>query len=134
MYLKIYKPDNVNRLRHPISQSGRGLSVNRYIYNQRGAGIGNFFSKLFRTVIPAAIKGSARILKPHAEKIARQALTVGSEIAANKVNDISNKIQYNLNKARPNLNKDRPKKRPPKTDRKSKKRKDLFNAKILSKR
>ena len=129
MRLVEYHPENLNRFRHVISQSGRGLTIDRYVYNQGGHGIGSFFSKLFsmaapvaRNVVKQAINTGTSILKPHVKNIGKQALAVGTQIASDKVEELSSKIQSNLARAGS-------RKRPPTSTRKSKKRKDLFSQK-----
>ena len=106
------------------------MSIDRYIYNQKGHGIGTFFAKLFnmaapiaRTVARTAINTGTKILKPHMQKLGNQALAVGTQIASDKVGQISNQIQSRLHKATPSKKRTSLKT----ASTKSKKRKDLFD-------
>lgn len=132
MYLEEYRPDNLARFRHVISQSGGGLSIDRYIYNQSGHGIGSFFSKLFKMVVPVArsvakqtINTGTAILKPHLQDIGKQAVAVGTKLASDKVDELSKTIQTKLDKAREK--KFGIKRKPVSRKLISKKRKDLFD-------
>ena len=130
MELQPYYYDNPKRFKDVISQSGGALSIDRYIYNQKGHGIGSFFAKLFnmaapiaRTVARTAINTGTKILKPHMQKLGNQALAVGTQIASDKVGQISNQIQSRLHKATPSKKRTSLKT----ASTKSKKRKDLFD-------
>lgn len=74
--------------RSVINQSGNGNDMDRYIYNQEGEGIGSFFGNLARTVIPLlgkAIKGAAKIAKPHIQRAANDIISTGSKRAINRI-------------------------------------------------
>ena len=51
--------DSVKHFKTLFNQNGRGLDLDRYIYHQRGAGIGSFFAKLFHRVLPVAKSGES---------------------------------------------------------------------------
>ena len=135
MELQPYYYDNPKRFKDVISQSGGGLSIDRYIYNQKGHGIGTFFAKLFnmaapiaRTVARTAINTGTKILKPHMQKLGNQALAVGTQIASDKVGQISNQISNQIQQSRLHRATPSKKRTSLKTaSTKSKKRKDLFD-------
>ena len=64
------------------AQRGRGMRMDRYIYNapMQGRGIGGIFSKLFRAVMPMAkstINSLGRVVKPHIKTAVKN---VGSDL------------------------------------------------------
>ena len=95
--MEVFNPDylNANWYRSTIIQSGRG-SIDRYIYSQNGEGIASFFGNLFRTVAPIlgqAIKGTARLAKPHIQRLGSDIIRTGSKRAIEAISDdISKKI------------------------------------------
>ena len=63
-----------------ISQSGKGMEMDRYIYSQQGEGIGSFFGNLFKSAQPMlgkAIKGAAKLIEPHAKAAAQDLVKAG---------------------------------------------------------
>lgn len=95
--MEVFNPDkkSTHSYRTTLSQSGAG-SIDQYIYSQDGEGIASFFGNLFRTVAPLvgqAIKGAARIAKPHLQRAATEVVTTGSKRALEKISgDIKRKI------------------------------------------
>ena len=84
-----------------FSQNGKGLDIDRYVYNQQGAGIGSFFAKLFRTVLPVAktaIKTVANIAKPHLENIGEELVKEGTRVVTKQIGNISNKSLNKIKK------------------------------------
>lgn len=84
---------NENKLRgvayQTISQSGKGMDMDRYIYSMQGEGLGSFFGNLVKTAIPIlgkAIKGAAKIIKPHAIAAGKELITTGSKRGATELN------------------------------------------------
>ena len=78
--MEIYKPTQHINYRS-IIQHGSG-NIDRYIYTQDGEGIGSFFGNLFKSSIPVltqAIKGTAKIAKPHLKRAAADIVTAGSK-------------------------------------------------------
>lgn len=91
--MEVFKPDKFEGdLYHStIIQSGTG-SIDRYIYSQDGEGIGSFFGNLFRTAAPIlgpllkkAIKGTAKIVKPHLQRATTEVISAGTKRIANKI-------------------------------------------------
>ena len=89
--MEIYNLNQIklSNYRAAINQSGRGADMDRYIYsNQTGEGISSFFGNLARTVLPMlgnAIKGTARIAKPHLQRAATDIVRTGSKRAIDKI-------------------------------------------------
>ena len=103
--MEIFDPNklNIKSYHSTIVQSGAG-GIDRYIYNQSGEGIGSFFGNLFRTVAPIlgqAIKGTARIAKPHLQRAASDIITTGSKRVLDKISgDIQRKLSTPKTKRR----------------------------------
>ena len=71
-----------------ITQSGKGLDMDRYIYSQEGEGLGSFFGNLVKSAIPMfgkAIKGAVKIAKPHAIAVGKELLAAGTKRGAKEV-------------------------------------------------
>ena len=84
-----------------FSQNGRGLDIDRYIYNQEGAGIGSFFAKLFRSVLPAAktaVSTVGKIVKPHLQNIGDELVKEGTRVVTKQVGDLTNKTLDRIKK------------------------------------
>ena len=87
--MEVFRPDKfeADLYRATIVQSGAG-DIDRYIYRQDGEGIGSFFGNIFRTVAPLfgkAIKGAARIAKPHLQRAATDLVTAGGKRVLDKI-------------------------------------------------
>ena len=77
-----------------ITQSGKGLEMDRYIYSQQGEGIGSFFGNLFKSAQPMlgkAIKGAAKV-------VARHLKVAGEDLVKAGVKRINNKISHQPHK------------------------------------
>lgn len=77
---------NAIDLRHlanfSINQNGKGSDIDRYIYSQKGEGLGSFFGNLFRAAVPflgKAIKGAATIAKPHIVSAGKDLIKAGAK-------------------------------------------------------
>ncbi len=71
--MEIFNPNKLDALAFEAIHQ-RGGDIDRYIY-QEGEGLGSFFGNLFKKSIPLlgkAIKGAARIVKPHAKAAASE--------------------------------------------------------------
>ena len=83
-----------------INQNGFGDDIDRYIYTQSGEGLGSFFGKMVKTAVPLftkAIKGTAKAVAPH---LTKAAVTAGSNILEDGLENISKKgIAKHLKKA-----------------------------------
>ena len=63
-----------------ISQNGKGLDMDRYIYSQQGEGIGSFFGNLLKSAQPMlgkAIKGVAKVVAPHLKAAGQDLVKAG---------------------------------------------------------
>lgn len=102
--MEVYNPNlKANTYRSTLLQSGSG-AIDRYIYDQRGEGLGSFFGNLLKSAIPlfgSAIKGAARVAAPHAKRAAQEIFTAGSKRAINHISgDITKKIIQPKSKSR----------------------------------
>ena len=85
--MEVYKPSNQTSYRAVI-QLGSG-HIDRYIF-QEGEGIASFFGNLFKSSVPIisrAIKGTARIVKPHLKKAVADIVTTGAKRILDKTSD-----------------------------------------------
>ena len=89
--MEVFNPNQMRltTYRSVINQSGNGTDMDRYIYsNQAGEGIGSFFGNFARYVIPllgSAIKGAAKVAKPHLKRAAADIITTGTKRAIDKI-------------------------------------------------
>lgn len=97
--MEVFNPNKLDVVlyRSVINQSGRGMEMDRYIYsNQSGEGIGSFFGNLLRSAVPViarAIKGVAKVVKPHLQSAAKDLIATGSKRAIDKLTgDIVHKV------------------------------------------
>lgn len=84
---------NENKLRgaahQAITQNGKGVDMDRYIYSMQGEGLGSFFGNLAKTAIPLlskAIKGAAKVAKPHLIATGKDLLAAGTKRGIEEVN------------------------------------------------
>ena len=87
--MEVYKPSNPALYRSIIQQHGSG-HIDRYIFSQDGEGIASFFGNLFKSSVPIisrAIKGTARIVKPHAQQAIADIVKTGSKRFLDKIVD-----------------------------------------------
>ena len=56
--------------------------MDRYVYTQEGDGLGSFFGNIFKSAVPflgKAIKGAARIAKPHLVAAGKDLISAGAK-------------------------------------------------------
>jgi hypothetical protein len=99
--MEVYRvsTDSVKHFKTLFNQNGRGLDLDRYIYHQRGAGIGSFFAKLFHKVLPvakSAIKGVLKTAAPYAKGFAQDLGKQGVEHATTALSNYSKRKRDNL--------------------------------------
>ena len=90
--MELYRPTNQEHFQELIDQSGNG--IDRYVYNMQGAGVGSFFAKLLKTVIPVAkrgIKVAVTAAKPHIKRFGNQLLDTAQDEAINQIEQIRKK-------------------------------------------
>ena len=74
---------------HAISQSGKGVDIDRYIYSMQGEGLGSFFGNLAKTAVPIlskAIKGAVKVAKPHAIAAGKELAAAGAKRGVKELN------------------------------------------------
>ena len=72
-----------------VSQSGKGVDIDRYIYSMQGEGLASIFGSLVKSAIPMlgkAIKGAARIAKPHVIAGGKDLLAAGTKRGIEEIN------------------------------------------------
>ena len=99
--MEVYRVSNnsVKHFKTLFNQNGRGLDLDRYIYHQRGAGLGSFFAKLFHKVLPvakSAIKGAIKIAEPHAKGFLGDLANKGIEHATQAASNLNKRKRDNL--------------------------------------
>ena len=100
---------SVKHFKTLFNQNGRGLDLDRYIYHQRGNGIGSFFAKLFHEVLPVAksiIKGVVKTAQPHLKAIAGDLRNQGLEYINTKTKNYLDNTDSNPKRKRDNLDHD----------------------------
>ena len=94
--MEVFNPSRLNTAIYRSNQSGSGLTMDRYIYNQSGEGIASFFGNLVKMAIPflgSAIKGIAKTAKPHLQSVAKDIISTGAKRAIDKLSgDIIHKV------------------------------------------
>lgn len=73
---------NPSTYRKVILQHGAGTDDDGYYYYQQGEGLGSFFSNILKYALPLVtrtIKGSARIAKPHLQKVGQELVAAGAK-------------------------------------------------------
>lgn len=99
--MEVYRVSNnsVKHFKTLLNQNGRGLDLDRYIYHQRGSGIGGFFAKLFHKVLPiakSAIKGAIKIAEPHVKGYLGDLANKGIEHVTQKAANLNKRKRDNL--------------------------------------
>lgn len=72
-----------------INQNGKGMDIDRYIYSMQGEGLGSFFGNIVKSALPMlgkAIKGAAKIAKPHMIAVGNDLLAAGSKRGIDAIN------------------------------------------------
>ena len=107
--MEVYRVSDgsVRHFKTLFNQNGRGLDLDRYIYHQRGNGIGSFFAKLFHKVLPVAktvLKGAAKTAAPHLKALAGDLKNQGLDYINNKVKNYNDNTDSNpIKRKRDNL-------------------------------
>ena len=87
-------PESLLYYRKVFSQHGKGLDIDRYIYRQNGAGLGSFFAKIAKFVLPIA-KTAFNIVKPHAQAALTDLVKEGTRAGVRKAEQSINRINKN---------------------------------------
>ena len=81
--METFNPDRLKSLaQHSVLQSGKGVDIDRYVYSMQGEGLGSFFGNLLKSAVPfwgKAIKGVAKIAKPHLIAASKDIVTTGTK-------------------------------------------------------
>jgi len=81
--METFNPDRLQSLaQNSVLQSGKGVDIDRYVYSMQGEGLGSFFGNLLKSTVPflgKAIKGVAKIAKPHLIAAGKDIVTVGTK-------------------------------------------------------
>ena len=92
--MESFNPD-LHLQSYDIFQEGSG-DIDRYIY-QHGEGLGSFFGNLFKKAVPLlgkAIKGAAKVAKPHIANAGKEILKEGTKRGIEEISKLStNKIK-----------------------------------------
>lgn len=83
-----------------LNQSGG--SIDRYIYNQHGSGLANFFSKVYRYAKPV-LSSAINTIKPELQTIGNKLIDTGSKAAINKIEAAQDKAKQRIKRKRDNL-------------------------------
>jgi len=99
--MEVYRTssNSVKHFKTLLNQNGRGLDLDRHIYDQRGAGIGSFFAKLFHKVLPiakSAIKGAIKVAEPHAKGFLGDLANKGIAHATQAASNLNKRKRDNL--------------------------------------
>ena len=90
-------PESLLHYQKVFSQHGKGLDIDRYIYRQNGTGLGSFFAKIARYVIPIA-KSAFNIAKPHLKDAASELAKEGIRAGKRKFEEGAEKLVDRLSK------------------------------------
>ena len=97
--MESFKADTLKKVAHEaISQSGKGVDIDRQIYSMQGEGLGSIFGSLAKSAIPMlgkAIRGAARIAKPHVIAAGKDLIDAGTKRGIEEVNK---KLVHNSHK------------------------------------
>ena len=99
--MEVYRvsDDSVKHFKTLFNQNGQGLDLDRYIYHQRGAGIGSFFAKLFHRVLPvakSALKGVIETATPYGKSLVDDLTNQGVEQVKAAVSNYTKRKRDNL--------------------------------------
>jgi len=83
-----------------LSQSGG--SIDRYIFGQKGEGLGNFFSKIFRFVKPL-VGRAVTAIQPELASIGTKAIDSATGAVINKISQSGDKLKDRIKRKRDNL-------------------------------
>ena len=90
-------PESLQHYQDIFSQHGKGFDIDRYIYRQNGTGLGSFFAKLARYVVPVA-KSAFNIAKPHLKAAASELAKEGIRAGKRKFEKGAGKLLDRINK------------------------------------
>ena len=98
MEIYYHTPQSQKLFKDAINQNGDGFSMDRYVYgrNMEGAGIGSFFGKILKMVMPMAKKGintAYKFAKPHLQNFGEDVLSSVQKEAIKQINEASQKIR-----------------------------------------
>ena len=93
-----YTPQSQKLFKDAINQNGNGFSMDRYVYgrNMEGTGIGSFFGKILKMVMPIAKKGintAYKIAQPHLQNFGEDVLSSVRREATKRINEATQKIR-----------------------------------------
>lgn len=94
-------PKTIQHYTTVFSQNGKGFDIDRYIYHQQGAGIGSFFGKLLRYVLPVAKTAISRtydIAKPHIQEAGTQLVKGATRALTRKAEEVADSTINRINK------------------------------------
>ena len=98
--MEIYSnsPQSQKLFKDAINQNGNGFTMDRYVYgrNMEGAGIGSFFGKIFKMIMPVAKKGintAYKIAKPHLQNFGEDVLSSAQQEATRRITEATRKIK-----------------------------------------
>ena len=92
-------PESLLYYQKVFSQNGKGLDIDRYIYRQNGTGLGSFFGKLARFVLPIA-KSAFNVAKPHLQAAAADLTKQGTRALTRKVEEGGQRLLGTIKKPR----------------------------------
>ena len=92
-------PESLLHFQRIFSQHGKGLDIDRYIYRQNGTGLGSFFAKLARFVLPVA-KSAFNIAKPHLQAAATDLTRQGTRALTRKTEEGAERLLGTIKKPR----------------------------------
>ena len=90
-------PESLLYYKKVFSQHGKGFDIDRYIYRQNGTGLGSFFAKLARFVLPVA-KSAFNIVKPHLKEAASELAKEGIRAGKRKLEESGEKLLNRIGK------------------------------------
>ena len=99
--MEIFNPDRLKTLaQYSVLQSGKGSDIDRYVYSMQGEGLSSFFGNLLKSAVPflgKAIKGVAKIAKPHLIAAGKDIVTASTKRG---VEELNNKLIHKPHKRR----------------------------------
>ena len=80
-----------------IKQTGDG-KIDRYIYNQEGEGLGNFFGKITRFAKPL-LSSAINTIKPELRSLGNKVIETGTSAAISGINKASERAAKRIKKS-----------------------------------
>ena len=88
--MEIFNPDRLKIFaQYSVLQSGKGIDIDRYVYFIQGGGLSSFFGHILKstvTFLGKAIKGVAKIAKPHLIAAGKYIVTTGTKRGVEELN------------------------------------------------